>query len=131
MGAPDIPAGIDFLRPSQPPEDIVADNTEVPALVPHLPFHGVINEGTGLLHPRDGLNAVMVILGHGGLLVERPAPITFHHPEVGVGSLDDCGAFVDIAAIEAIHGQDDGKQQAYPDHRGDKPTSMKLQVIKC
>jgi hypothetical protein len=125
-----MPPFRDLLRPSQPPEDVVADDAEVPALAPDLPFHGVINKGTGHFHPRYGLNTVMVILGHGGLLVKRSAPVAFHHPKVGVGRLDDRGAFINIAAIEAVHGQDDGKQQAHPDHRGDKSASMQLQVIK-
>ena len=63
----------------------------------------------------------MVKLRQGGLFVEGPAPVAFHHPQVRVGGLDDRQALVDVAPIEAVHGQDDGKEQAHADHGGDKP----------
>ena len=131
MGVLDIPPGVDLLRPSEPAKDIIADDAEMLALAPDLPFHGIRNIGTGFLYARDGLNTIMVKFGHGGLFVKRSAPISFHHPQIRISGLDESEAFIDIATIQAIHGEYNGKQQAYPDNRGDKPDFMKLQVIDC
>ena len=129
MGLPQAPAGHQPLRAAQPGGDVVTDDAEMPALIADLAFHRVINKRTGLLHPGNRLNAVMVVLGHGGLLVEGAAPEALHHPEVGVGGLDDGQAFVDITPVEAVHGQDDGEKQPHPENGGDEAPLVELQVI--
>ena len=55
--------------------------------------------------------------------------MAFHHPEVRIGGLDDCQAFVDIAPVQAVHGQDDGEKQAYADDGGNEPAFVEFEVV--
>ena len=55
VGPADTPAGHESFGAAQPAEDVVADDAEMSALAADLPFHGIKNKGTGLLHPGNGL----------------------------------------------------------------------------
>jgi hypothetical protein len=73
----------------------------------------------------------MVKFGHRRLFIEGTAPVSFHDPEIGIGSVDEGEALVDEAAIKAVHGQHYGKQQTYAENRGNEPAFVLLEVIIC
>jgi hypothetical protein len=101
----------------------------MPALVADLALHRIVDKRTGLLHPGNGLDAMMIVLGHDGLLVEGAAPVAFHHPQVGVGGLDDRQAFINVTPVQTVHGQDNGEQEANTDDGGNEAAFMQLEVV--
>ncbi len=126
MGLLDAAPRHQLIGAAQTAKDIVADDAEMLTLAPDLSFHGIEDKRGGLLDAGDGPDAVVVKLRHGGLFIEGAAAMTLHHPKIRIGCLDDRKPFVDVAAVEAVHGQNNGKEQAHANYGGDEPAFVQL-----
>ena len=101
------------------------------ALSADLPLDRVIDEGVRLGDARGGLEGGAVVLGEGRLLVERTTATALYDPQVGIGGLDEGQPFLEVAAIETVHGEDDGEQQSDAKDCGNESAAMLLQIMKC
>ena len=128
MGLGDGTAGRKIFRPPQSGKDIIADDGKAFTLPGDAALHRIYNEGAGLLHSGDGGDAVMEELREDGLLVNGAAPVALHHPQVGIGDVDKGKSFKDESPVDAVHGQNNGKEQADAHHGGQKPPQMLLDI---
>ena len=52
-----------------------------------------------------------------------------HDPQVGIGGLDEGEPLLKVAAIEPVHGEDDGEQQPDAEDRRDESPSVLFQIV--